>query len=72
MEINISKGEINLPRWLRLAVVILLPWLALWVARKQLRLACLILRNEARRKYKEDETLLRWADELENDGNMKP
>ena len=41
-------------------------------ARKQLRLACLILRNEARRKYKEDETLLRWADELENDGNMKP
>ena len=72
MKINIREGIIKLPKWLRLAVVILLPWIALWVARKQLRLACLVLRNEARCKRKEDETLLRWADELENDGSMKP
>lgn len=72
MKINISEGIIKLPKWLRITVVILLPWIALWAARKQLRLACLILRNEARCKYKEDETLLRWADELENDGSMKP
>jgi hypothetical protein len=51
-------------------VVIFCPWLALWVARKQLWIACLIIRNEARRKHPEDSKLIRWADECERDGRM--
>lgn len=69
---NSADGVVALPCFVRLLVVIFCPWLALWVARKQLWLACLIMRNEARRKLKEDETLIRWADECERDGRMEP
>ena len=61
-------------RFVRLLVTIFLPWIALRKARAQLHLAALVLRNEARsganwmRPNGENETLLRWADELEHDG----
>lgn len=71
-KIDIDEGVVALPRFVRLLVVIVCPWLALWVARKQLWIACLIIRNEARRKLPEDSTLIRWADECERDGRMEP
>jgi hypothetical protein len=70
--IDIDEGVVALPRIVRLLVVILCPWIALWVARKQLWIACLIIRNEARCKTTEDAKLIRWADECERDGSMIP
>jgi hypothetical protein len=70
--IDITEGVVALPRIVRLFVVIFCPWVALWVARKQLWLACLVLRNEARCKFPEDPKLIRWADELEREGKMIP
>lgn len=59
----------SVPRLVRLLVTIFVPWFALRKARKQLHLAALIMRNEARPAFrKENETLLRWADECEHDG----
>ncbi len=69
--IDIDEGVVALPRIARLLVVIFCPWLALWVARKQLWIACIILRNEARCKHPEDSKLIRWADECERDGRME-
>lgn len=70
-KLNITEGEVALPGCVRLLVLLICPWLALWVARRQLRLACLILQNEARCKRVEDATLIRWAGELEEAGRMK-
>ena len=69
--IDIDEGVVALPRIVRLLVVMLCPWIALWVARKQLWIACLIIRNEARCKHPEDSKLIRWADECERDGRME-
>jgi hypothetical protein len=69
--IDIEEGVVALPRIVRLLVVIFCPWLALWVARKQLWIACLIIRNEARCKHPEDSKLIRWAEECERDGQME-
>lgn len=69
--INISEGVLRLPPVIRILVTIFLPWIALWAARRQLRIACLIIRNEARCMTPESTTLIRWADECEQDGNMK-
>jgi len=74
--INIVDRVLTLPLIPRVLVIIFVPWLALYLARYQLWLACLVLRNEARRKGpgvgREDTTLLRWADELEYEGSMRP
>lgn len=69
--IDIAEGVVALPRFVRLLVVIFCPWLALWVARKQLWLACLGIRNAGRARFPEDETMIRWADELQRDGRME-
>ena len=71
-EINIKEGVVSLPGILRVFVIILLPWLAIWVARKQLWLACLVISNTARSRFPEDKTMLRWANELERNGKMIP
>lgn len=74
--IDIANRVLTLPLIPRVLVIIFVPWLALYLARHQLWLACLVLRNEARRKGpgvgREDTTLLRWADELEYEGSMRP
>ena len=70
--INIDEGVVAPPRIVRLLVLIFCPWLALWVARKQLWLACLVIRNAGMARYPEDENMIRWADELHRDGNMIP
>ena len=57
-----------LARFARLLVTVFLPWVALYKARYQLWIACLIIRNKARCGFPEDERLVRWADECEHDG----
>lgn len=71
-KIDIEDGVVALPRIVRILVVIFCPWLALWVARKQVRIACLVIRNAAMTRFPEDETMIRWAKEIERDGNMIP
>ena len=69
-----QPSSVTCIRFVRLLVTIFLPWIALRKARAQLHLAALVLRNEARSGANwmlpngENETLLRWADELEHDG----
>ena len=70
--INIDEGVIALPRIVRLLVVIVCPWLALWVARKQLWIACLVIRNEGMSQFPEHHTLIRWGNEIQRDGRMIP
>lgn len=70
--INLEDGVIALPKIGRVLVVIFLPWVALWVARRQLRLACLVIQNEGMCRFPEDHTLIRWGTELQRDGRMEP
>ena len=58
----------SVKRLVRLLVTIFVPWIAVHKARKQLWLACLVIRNDARAPLREDDTRLRWADEIEHDG----
>lgn len=68
MNTSANARPASLPRLVRLVVVIFLPWVALYKSRKALWVAGLIIRNTARGKWPEDETMLRWADEIEHDG----
>ena len=70
--INIDEGVVALPRIVRLLVVIFCPWLALWVARKQLWIACLVIRNEGMARFPEHHTLIRWGNEIQCAGRMEP
>lgn len=70
--IDIDEGVVALPRIVRLLVVIFCPWLALWVARKQLWIACLVIRNEGMARFPEHHTLIRWGNEILRDGRMEP
>jgi hypothetical protein len=72
VRIDIDEGVVTLPRIIRFTVVIFCPWLALWVASKQLRIACLIIRNAGMAGFPEDKNMIRWAAECERDGNMIP
>lgn len=55
-------------RFVRLFVTVFIPWIALYKARRELWVACLVIRNTARGRFPEDRTMLRWADEIEHDG----
>jgi hypothetical protein len=70
--IDINEGVVALPQIVRLLVVIFCPWLALWVARKQLWIACLVIRNEGMSRFPEHHTLIRWGNEIQRGGRMEP
>lgn len=63
-----TKFRRSMERLVRLFVIVFIPWVALCKSRRQLWLACLVIRNTAMGRFPEDKTMLRWADELEHDG----
>lgn len=71
-KINIDEGVIALPRFARLLVVIFCPWLALWVARKNLWRACFVIRHAGMERFPHHHTLVRWGNELQRAGRMEP
>lgn len=66
MNPNPNAGSLNV--LVRCLVIVFVPWVALAKARRQLWLACLVIRNDARARFPEDATRLQWADEMEHDG----